>query len=356
VIARPKRVLVVDDSTMIRAMLCDMIEAMPGYRVIGTARDGREALERVHGLEPDIVTLDIHMPELDGLQVLGYIMSETPRPVIVLSALDAAQGGALTMRALELGAVEFVRKPSGSGGRALGELETSLRAALKAATESNPRKVPLLARPPVRGAAGPSEPSGSATRVVAIASSTGGPRALAEVIPRWPADFKAAVVIVQHMPPGFTASLASRLDGMSKLRVSEARDGERVERGRVYIAPGGLHARVRMVDGAPTLRLDDSPTVWGVRPAADPLFESVAEACGASAVGVVLTGMGRDGADGLRAIRERGGLGVVQDRATSIVYGMPHAALEHAGADRVEPLERIAAAVGDCLARQRVVS
>jgi two-component system chemotaxis response regulator CheB len=190
---------------------------------------------------------------------------------------------------------------------------------------------------------------------VAIASSTGGPRALAEVIPALPANLLAAVLVVQHMPPGFTRSLANRIDGMSELRVTEAEHGEPVVVNRVYLAPGGLHMRV--VDGGPgawTIALDEGPAMHGVRPSADHLFESVAKQFGAASIGVVLTGMGKDGAEGLRAIRDAGGVGIVQDRATSTIYGMPQAALKRAGAERVVGLSAVAPTIVSMLAQRAV--
>jgi two-component system chemotaxis response regulator CheB len=191
-----------------------------------------------------------------------------------------------------------------------------------------------------------------ATAAVAIATSTGGPRALAGVIPELPPDIPAAVLIVQHMPAGFTQSLARRLDVLSRLDVSEACHGDVVVNGRAYLAPGGSHMRVHLVDGVPKIVIDkDGAPVWGVRPAADPLFQSVAAAFGPACVGVVLTGMGRDGAEGLRSIREAGGTAIVQDKETSTVYGMPNAALRLAGADCVVPLSGVAPAVGHLLAR-----
>lgn len=359
--AAERTVLVVDDSAFMRRLISELVDSEPGFRVVGTAADGREALHRVYELEPDLITLDVEMPGLDGLQVLGYVMSETPRPVIMLSAMTTDGAADLTIRALELGAVDFVRKPSGPISLDLERVRGRLVAALHAAAEVNLAGVPVLARPSAgahsRARAGgssdfvsPRAAATAATRVVVVAASAGGPRALAEVVPQLPSPLGAAVVIVQHMPRGFTASLARRLDGLSALQVAEARDGERILADRVYLAPGGSHVRVAMEDGVARLRLEQTPPVWGVRPAADPLFQSAAAAFGARSVGVVLTGMGRDGSDGLRAVREAGGLGIVQDAATATVHGMPRAALATAGADRVAALGDVADSIVAALA------
>ena len=352
----PTTVLVVDDSAFMRRLITQIIDGSPEFRVVGTARNGHDALRQIHALDPGIVTLDVEMPELDGMQTLGYIMSETPRPVVMLSAASTDGGVDLTLRCLELGAVDFVRKSSGPISLDLETISGTLLEALRAATQVNLEGVELLARPrfvaPDR-APSTSRPRGAVT-VVAIASSTGGPRALAEVIPNLPADLDAAVLVVQHMPPGFTRSLAARLDLMSKLRVTEAIHGEAIQANRVYLAPGGLHMRVTNdgVDGC-RIALDDEPPVWGVRPAADPLFSSVVRHFGQSAIGVVLTGMGRDGAEGLRQMRQAGAAAIVQDRATSTIYGMPQAALQRAGADRVVPLEGVAPAIVSLLGAAR---
>jgi two-component system, chemotaxis family, protein-glutamate methylesterase/glutaminase len=301
------------------------------------------------------VTLDVEMPELDGVQTLGYIMSETPRAVVMLSAA-ATQGGVdLTLRCLELGAVDFVRKPTGVGSHDLSTVATPLLDALRAATEVNLEGVQLLARPRFVSGAPIVRSRSDATIAVAIACSTGGPRALAEVVPALPADLHAAVLIVQHMPPGFTRSLANRIDGMSELRVTEAEHGEPVVVNRVYLAPGGLHMRVvGNGPGAWTIALDDGPAMHGVRPSADRLFASVAEQFGPASIGVVLTGMGKDGAEGLRAIRAAGGAGIVQDRATSTIYGMPQAALKHAGAEKIVGLPAVAPTIVSLLAERTV--
>jgi two-component system chemotaxis response regulator CheB len=349
-------VLVVDDSAFMRRLISQIVDGSPDFRVVGTARNGLDALRQIHALDPRIVTLDVEMPELDGMQTLGYIMSETPRPVVMLSAAASEGGVDLTLRCLELGAVDFVRKPSGPISLDLETVAETLLGALRAATEMNIGGVQALARPrfvaPVPRQA--TTVAAGATRVVAIAASTGGPRALAEVIPNLPADLDAAVLVVQHMPAGFTRSLAARLDLMSRLRVTEAAAGDRIESNHVYLAPGGMHMRVAMgSDGVPCIALDTSPTIWGVRPSADPLFNSVAQHYGRHAVGVVLTGMGRDGADGLLAMREAGATGIVQDRATSTIYGMPAVALQRAGAERVCALADVAPAVVELLAGQR---
>ena len=347
-------VLVVDDSAFMRKVITEMIDACEGFHVVGTARNGLEALKQVHALDPHIVTLDIEMPELDGIQTLGYIMSETPRPVIMLSA-GGGSADDLTIRALELGAVEFVRKPSGPISLDLAVVREQLVAALRAATQVNLRGVGMLARPRAAAPSSGERTPFGATRAVVIAASTGGPRALAEVIPALPRDLGAAVLVVQHMPAGFTTSLAQRLDLLSPLPVAEAADGQGIVHDRVYLARGGYHMRAERGERGlpPVIRLDTSAPVHGVRPAADPLFRSAVETFGDEVVGVVLTGMGRDGATGLRLIRESGGLGIVQDRATSTIFGMPQAAFAAAGAERVVPLGEIAASIVELLGARR---
>ena len=351
----PATVLVVDDSAFMRRVIGEIIDRSGEFRVVGTARNGHDALRQIHALAPDIVTLDVEMPELDGVQTLGYIMSETPRAVVMLSAA-ATQGGVdLTLRCLELGAVDFVRKPTGVDKHDLSTVAETLIDALRAATEVNLQGVQLLARPRFVTQQPVVRSRSDATVAVAIASSTGGPRALAEVIPALPADLLAAVLVVQHMPPGFTRSLANRIDGMSELRVTEAEHGEPVVVNRVYLAPGGLHMRVvGNGPGAWTIALDEGPAMHGVRPSADHLFSSVAEQFGAASIGVVLTGMGKDGAEGLHAIRTAGGAGIVQDRATSTIYGMPQAALKRAGAERIVGLPAVAPTIVSLLAERTV--
>jgi two-component system, chemotaxis family, protein-glutamate methylesterase/glutaminase len=337
-------VLVVDDSAFMRKLVTELIDDSDEFRVIGTARHGLDALQKVQTLHPDILTLDIEMPELDGLGALERIMRESPRPVVMLTAASGA-GDEMALRALERGAVEFVRKPSGPISLDLATIRDELLTALRAAAQVNLASVRGSALESSRSDTAVGSSPGAAHLVIAIAASTGGPRALAELVPALPAQLAASVLIVQHMPPGFTKTLAERLDGLSALTVSEAVHGETIEPGRVYIAPGGQHMRLQAVGRARVIMLDDSPPVWGVRPSADPFFRSVAESAGAAAIGVVLTGMGRDGAAGLRAIRDAGGTGIAQDRQSSIIFGMPQAAYAAGGAATVLPLAEIAPAL-----------
>ncbi len=349
-----RSVLVVDDSAFVATMLGEMIAGIDGFRVAAVARDGEEALRLVHELAPDIVTMDIEMPGVDGLAALGYIMSEAPRPVVMVSGATTRGSVDLTIRALELGALEFVRKPAGNTREAWGEVRARLADALHAAAHMNVGSVPMLARPRLATPGPRAAMARQARAAIAIASSTGGPRALAEVVPAFATTVGAAVLLVQHMPPGFTAGLARRLDQLAELPVAEAREGDILQPGHVYLAPGGQHMTVARAGLGATIALSHGPPIHGVRPAADPLFRSVAEVFGARCVGIVLTGMGRDGSAGLRAIRAAGGGAVVQDRATSIIYGMPQQALADAGADREVALTQVAEAAQDLLARRAV--
>ena len=339
----PASVLVVDDSSFMRKMIRDMLSATTEFTVVGTARNGRDALAQIQTLDPDIVTLDVEMPELDGLRTLERIMQDAARPVVMLSGASTTHGQDLTVRALELGAVDFVRKPSGPISIDLADVGDQLLAALRAARQANLRGLQPRAQRGALAPASQSLPRSGVARVIGIATSTGGPRALAEIVPGLPADLDAAVLIVQHMPSGFTRSLAQRLDSISALSVAEAEDGEPITAGRVYLAPGGRHMRVAGAPISPRIALGDDAAIWGVRPAADPLLVSLAAAFGVGCVGVVLTGMGRDGAEGLRAVRDAGGRTVVQDRDSSIIHGMPAAALPFA--DRVASLQEMAAAI-----------
>lgn len=352
-----KRVLVVDDSAFMRRLVAELVEQRSDFSVIGTACDGVEALEKVRSLAPDIVTLDIAMPQMDGLAALQRIMEEMPRPVIVVSAAGSADLNASAVRAFELGAVDFVRKPSGPVSIDLVVVRDELFRALDTASavRFGAYKKDVRVRPQP-GLATPPSLSKVARRVIVIAASTGGPRALSEVVSRFPASLDAAVLIVQHMPAEFIPTLADRLSQVGPLPVTVGSHGETVLGGHVYLAPGDGQMRLRGGRSIATIAIEPGDPLCGLRPSADPLFETAAKVFGRNVIGVVLSGMGRDGSEGLRCVRGAGGAAIVQDRASSLIYGMPAAALASAGADAVVAARDVVGAITAIFASDRRVA
>lgn len=339
--ARPRRtVLVADDSDLMRSLLVQYIGQIGGFDIAGEAATGYQVIRQVHETNPDIITLDLDMPDLNGLDALGYIMSEAPRPVVIVSSHTQAMADP-ALSAMLQGAVEFVPKPVSQSAEEVHSFQRRLGAALNAAAMARILRLPdRLQR--ARERVEREQRTGTdrqARCAVAIAASTGGPRALSVIVPFLPADLPAAVFIVQHMPALFTAALAKRLQETSVIEVREAAHGDDVREGVVYLAPGGLHLELERGPDGPRIQLTDTPSVWGVRPAADVMFPAVARIFGPASTGVVLTGMGRDGAEGLRALREVGGCTIAQDEATSVIASMPRAAATHA--DIVLPLNDI---------------
>jgi Chemotaxis response regulator containing a CheY-like receiver domain and a methylesterase domain len=334
----PIRVLVVDDSALMRQMLSAILSSDSGIEVVGTAPDPLVAREKIKALNPDVLTLDVEMPRMDGLAFLEKLMTLRPMPVVMVSSLTE-RGAEVTMKAMELGAVDVFCKPAdlSSGG-----LQAHARELIdKVRAAANARVRPLRDRPVAPSHLSVTTIYKSTDRLVAIGSSTGGVEALRDIILALPAD-APPVVITQHIPPKFSASFAERLNGLAAVRVKEAAEGDRIYAGHVFIAPGDKHLAVRRSGAALICHAYDGPLVTGHKPSADVLFHSVAEACGAKAVGVILTGMGRDGADGLLAMRKAGAATIGEDENSCVVYGMPKAAKELGAVEHELPLSRIA--------------
>ncbi|MBI5947591.1 MAG: chemotaxis response regulator protein-glutamate methylesterase [Chloroflexi bacterium] len=334
------RVLVVDDSAFMRHSIERILNRTAGLVVVGTANDGVDAVKRALELRPDVITMDVEMPRMDGVAAVTEIMQTVPTPIVMLSTRTTA-GAETTIRALEAGAVDCVAKPSGLSHE-LANVAQELGAAVLRARQVIARRRLTSALPaaPAKAISGTSDvPAG---HLVVIGSSTGGPPALTEVVPHLPADLNAAVVIVQHMPPGFTAALARRLDSLSPLHVVEATEGASLSAGKVLIAPGDYHL---VVTPQRKIHLDQGPSLHGVRPAVDITLDSAASVYGRRLTVAILTGMGKDGADGAARCEREGAHIVVQDEATCVVYGMPRVAKERTQHASQLPLDRIAEAV-----------
>ncbi len=335
------RILIVDDSMFMRNAIAKTLGAQ--FEVIGQARDGKEAVDKVVALGPDVVTMDFNMPTMNGVEAVRAIMQRRPTPVVMFSA-HTRQGARETLDALAAGAVDFVTKPAGEVSADLSKIAEELTRKLLAAAASKPRPAGPAPAPVRRATTQPPLASvslpGGMSRICVIAVSTGGPVALAQVIPALPADLRLAIVVVQHMPAHFTATLAERLDADSQLTVKEAAAGDRPMPGLVLIAPGDQHLEF---DDRGNVVLHGGPLVNGCRPAADLTMASAARVYGRRAVGIVMTGMGKDGAAGALAIKRADGKTLAQDQGSSVIYGMPKAAIDAGAIDDVAPLEEIAA-------------
>jgi len=340
------RVLVVDDSAFMRKALTRMLSSDPMVQVVDTAQDGKEGCRKALELRPDVITLDVKMPEMDGLTALRQIMADCPTPVLMLSSLTS-EGGEVTLRALDLGAVDFIDKSSAHTALDILSIAGELITKVKTIAGVDAHKMLASAVPNVSKPYDQQRPAIVKGRfdVVGIGASTGGPPALQSILTGLPAGLPAAVLVVQHMPKGFTASLAERLNHLSKLVVSEAVDGDAVLPGRCLIAPSGLHMTLRRNGTGLKVRLSEEPEGLLHRPSVDVLMQSLAREVGKKALGVILTGMGADGAHGMKELHDAGGHTIAQDEDSCVVYGMPKVAVELGGVDESFPLDQITSAI-----------
>ncbi|QEA12551.1 protein-glutamate methylesterase/protein-glutamine glutaminase [Comamonas flocculans] len=346
---RKIRVVVVDDSALVRSLLTEIINREPDMLCIGAANDPLQAREMIRNLNPDVITLDVEMPRMDGIDFLGRLMRLRPTPVVMISTLTE-RGAEVTMRALELGAVDFVAKPRIGLASGMTQLAAQITDKIRIAAQARVHRLVAPAPGPEgqAPAGAPARPGLigrlSTEKIIAIGASTGGTEAIREVLTRLPADCPA-IVITQHMPPGFTTSFAARLNGLCQMTVKEARDGERILPGHAYIAPGGTQFHLGRSGANYVAVVDDGAPVNRHKPSVEVLFKSVAAQVGRNACGIMLTGMGDDGAAALREMRDAGSYNYVQDEASCVVFGMPREAIAHGAADEVLPLREIAGAL-----------
>jgi two-component system, chemotaxis family, protein-glutamate methylesterase/glutaminase len=339
------KVLIIDDSALVRSVLTEIVNREPDLQAIGSAPDPLVAREMIRSLNPDVLTLDIEMPKMDGLDFLERLMRLRPTPVVMVSTLTE-RGAEATLKALELGAVDFVSKPRLGIAAGIQDLATEICEKIRVASRVKMVRHPTAPRPAVAGADVAKTTLThfsrlSTEKLIAIGASTGGTEAIREVVSRLEAD-SPAVLITQHMPPGFTKSFAARLNGLCKMTVSEAQDGERVLPGHVYIAPGDHHMRLAKSGANYVIALDDGPPVNRHRPSVDVLFASVAQIAGRNALGVMLTGMGKDGAACMVDMKRAGCFNIAQDEASCVVFGMPREAIAAGAVDEVLPVTKIA--------------
>jgi two-component system chemotaxis response regulator CheB len=344
------RVVVVDDSALVRSLLAEIINRQSDMECVGTANDPLIAREMIRELNPDVITLDIEMPKMDGIEFLGRLMRLRPMPVLMISTLTE-RGAEVTMRALELGAVDFVAKPRIGLVDGINELASQIVDKVRVAAQAHVRRgvsPPLNASATTASVGGaPHNPSIgriSTEKLICIGASTGGTEAIKEILIRMPAD-SPGIVITQHMPPGFTTSFAARLNGLCQITVKEAAHGERILPGHAYIAPGGKQFRIDKSGANYLCVVEDGEPVNRHKPSVEVLFKSAARLVGRNAFGIMLTGMGNDGAKAMKEMRDAGSYNYVQDEASCVVFGMPREAILHGAADEVLPLVAIAPAL-----------
>ena len=338
------RVLVVDDSALMRKLIPQMLVADGSIEVVGTAMDGNFCLKKIEELQPNVVTLDLEMPAMNGIDTLKEIMRRHPLPVIVVSS-HSIDGASITFKALGLGAFDFVTKPQDASVH-MADATRQLIAKVKAAAESKVVHPGITLAPQLRQEKiEPSKYALSPTKVVAIGISTGGPQALEFLLAQLPPDFPGTILVVQHMPEGFTEMFARRLDELCSLRVKEAQSGDLLQPGRVLVCPGSRHMTVKRLPSGDIVVLNDDIPVNGHRPSVDVLFRSVAEQFGRLSVAVLMTGMGDDGAEGLGAVKKAGGMTIAQNEESCVVYGMPRAAIERGYATRIVALDVLSSAL-----------
>ncbi len=336
---RKIRVLIVDDSAIVRKLLAEALAAEPDLEVVGTAPDPYIARDKIMSLKPDVLTLDIEMPRMDGLTFLKKLMRFHPMPVVVISSLGQASSK-IALEALQCGAVEVLAKPGGP--YSVGELKHDLPLKVRAAAHARLQRVSAVPVAPARPAGPPAFYAGNPSTVIAIGASTGGTEAIREVLAGLPAS-SPGIVVVQHIPPVFSTAFANRLNDLCRIKVKEAADGDRLTPGLALVAPGNFHMTLAKRGGEYRVSVHDGPRVCYQRPAVDILFDSVAATAGRDAIGAILTGMGADGAEGLLKMKRAGARTVAQDEASCIVFGMPREAIRMGAVDRVLPLNRIAA-------------
>jgi two-component system chemotaxis response regulator CheB len=335
------RVLVVDDSAVMRKVIPQMLEADPSIEVVGTAMDGTFCMKKIEELQPNVVTLDLQMPGMNGIDTLKEIMRKHPLPVIVVSS-HSTEGASVTLKALALGAFDFVAKPQDATSH-MTETASELIAKIKAAAECKVLRPGFVLRTPAPLEKISSRAAPPPSKLVAIGISTGGPQALEFLLSQLPPDFPGAIVIVQHMPENFTEMFARRLDELCSLRVKEAQSGDALQAGRVLVCPGNRHIKVKRLALGDVVVLSDEPRVNGHRPSVDVLFHSVAAEFGPQAIAAIMTGMGDDGAEGLGAVKKAGGMTIAQSEESCVVFGMPKAAIERGYATRVISLDTLSA-------------